>query len=50
MHKTKLFFLHSTGSQEQDYDPFSSFGDDFFQEEEDYLENDSKEKSFKVHI
>ena len=46
----KILFLHSTGSQEQDYDPSSSFGDDFFQEEEDYLENDSKEKSFKVHI
>ena len=45
-------------SESEEYDPFSSFGDDFFaddyndnekEEDEEYTQNDEN-KSFKVHI
>ena len=50
-HQIEYLFLLLIESQEQDYDPFSNFGDDFFQEDdEEYLENDSEKKTFKVHI
>ena len=50
-HQIEYSFLLLIESQEQDYDPFSNFGDDCFQEDdEEYLENDIEKKSFKVHI
>ena len=42
----------SSNDKESEYDPFGSFGDDFFADDEDqeeYVQNDEI-KSFKVHI